>query len=77
MQSLISEIEDKSKFKENLENPFALTRKSINAYHAAYKSLYENNNRRVVLIRISMWLFYLALGGCVVFYLESTYTLFF
>lgn len=77
MQSLISEIEDMSKFKENLENPFALTRKSINAYHAAYKSLYENNNRRVVLIRISMWLFYLALGGCVVFYLESTYTLFF
>lgn len=76
MDSIINEIGDTSKFQANLENPFTLTRKLINSYHEAYKSLFNNNNKRVILIRISMWLFYISLGLCIVFYLVSTYILF-
>lgn len=76
MQSLIDEIVDRTKLKENLENSFTLTRKLINSYCKAYESLSENNNKRVILIQLSMYLFYISIGLCMFFYLVSTYILF-
>lgn len=76
IQALIEEVSDTTKLTKNLENPFALTSKLINSYSEAYNSLSANNNYRVTLIRISMWMFYCSIGACVVFYSVSTYILF-
>lgn len=76
IQSLIQEIDDKTKLKKNLENPFQFIRRLINSYHEAYNSLSQNNDERVKLIRVSMLSFYISIGICVFFYLRSVYILF-
>lgn len=76
IQSLTQEIDDRTKLKNNLENPFQFARRLINSYHEAYNSISRNNDERVKLIRASMWSFYISIGICVFFYLRVAYILF-